>query len=366
MKVTANINPQNYLSVRYGRNENSQPYGADAAAPPSGWGDSKNKFNSINVNHNTVLGGSTLNEFIFQYADFGNNILPHSPTPRQTFPNGVTVGQNPNTPQTTQQKKWQFRDDFSWTTSGMGGIGHAFKAGVNWIHEPHAVHHVQHRQGRLHVHAPGQHARTVRSATVTRNGGAAARTSRSISTRSTSRTTGGSRSRLTINVGLRYDVIDGFQIDQSRQPELREDAGRGRAPACSTGIKGLENFGKEPKEDTNNWQPRIGFAYDLRGDGKDVIRGGWGIYQDVGYTNSNVLFPAIDATGRFGRGVQRRQPARHPQPRRQLLSGRPAALEHRQPEPGEPECAAALRAVAGSAPRRCRTRGRPRSAGRTS
>jgi len=66
------------------------------------------------------------------------------------------------------------------------------------------------------------------------------------------------------------------------------------------GIKGLENFGKTPKEDSDNWQPRIGAAFDLRGDGKDVIRGGWGIYQDVGYTNSNVLFPAIDANGAFG------------------------------------------------------------------
>ena len=35
----------------------------------------------------------------------------------------------------------------------------------------------------------------------------------------------------------------------------------------------------------------------MRGNGKDVIRGGWGIYMDMGYTNSNALFAAIDATG---------------------------------------------------------------------
>ncbi len=29
VKVTANITPSQYLSVRYGRNQNSQPYGAD-------------------------------------------------------------------------------------------------------------------------------------------------------------------------------------------------------------------------------------------------------------------------------------------------------------------------------------------------
>ena len=49
----------------------------------------------------------------------------------------MTVGQNPNTPQTTQQRKWQFRDDFSWHAAGMGGLGHDFKAGVNFINEPH-------------------------------------------------------------------------------------------------------------------------------------------------------------------------------------------------------------------------------------
>ena len=69
------------------------------------------------------------------------------------------------------------------------------------------------------------------------------------------------------------------------------------AAGLLNGIRGMENFGQEPKDDTNNLQPRIGFAYDLRGDGRDVIRGGWGIYTDVGYTNSNVLFPAVDATG---------------------------------------------------------------------
>ena len=84
-----------------------------------------------------MLGGTKLNEFIFQYADFAqrHHGAQHRPATR-LFPNGVAVGQNPNTPQTTQQKKWQFRDDFSWHVTGMGGIGHDFKAGVNFINEP--------------------------------------------------------------------------------------------------------------------------------------------------------------------------------------------------------------------------------------
>ena len=135
-KGTMNLNPQHYMSVRYGRNENSQPYGADPLVPPSGWGTSENNFNSFNLNHNWVLGGTKLNEFIFQYADFRNHIGANSFDPTQNFRNSVSIGQNGNTPQTTEQKKYQFRNDFSWSLSGMGGLGHDIKAGVNYIHEP--------------------------------------------------------------------------------------------------------------------------------------------------------------------------------------------------------------------------------------
>ena len=100
--------------MRYGRNSNSQPYGAEPQSPPSDWGNSKNEFNSINANYNLVVGATGLNEFIFQYADFANAITANSNAPTEIFPNGVTIGQNANTPQPTQQKKWQFRDDFSW------------------------------------------------------------------------------------------------------------------------------------------------------------------------------------------------------------------------------------------------------------
>jgi hypothetical protein len=51
----------------------------------------------------------------------------------------------------------------------------------------------------------------------------------------------------------------------------------------------------------NNIQPRIGAVLDVRGNGKDIVRGGWGVYNDFGYTNSNVLFAAADASGKgFG------------------------------------------------------------------
>ena len=59
----------------------------------------------------------------------------------------------------------------------------------------------------------------------------------------------------------------------------------------------MEDFGRPPRNDYDNIQPRVGFALNVRGDGKDVIRGGLGIYTDTAYTNSNILFAAVDALG---------------------------------------------------------------------
>jgi hypothetical protein len=298
-KLTANLNAAQYLSVRYGRNTNSQPYGASPTTPPNGWGTSKNSFNSINLNHNWVLGGSKLNEFIFQYADFANNINANSQDPYESFPNGVTVGQSPNTPQTTQQKKYQFKDDFSWSVSGMGGLGHQFKTGVNFIHEP-----------RLFITFNGgkgvvQYSHLTDSvtgpiATVQLNDGDASANIPMKQYAAYVQDDWRVNTRLTFNLGVRFDHITGYQFDQSKNPNFVKVQAAGKAGRLA-GIKGLENFGLDPKDDWDNIQPRLGFAYDVHGNGRDVVRGGWGIYYDMAYTNSNTLFAASDATGKgFG------------------------------------------------------------------
>ena len=105
--------------------------------------------------------------------------------------------------------------------------------------------------------------------------------------------------RLTVNAGLRYDLVTGFHIDQSGVPnfvKLTTAAAAGRF----AGIPAMDEWGKEGSEDKNNWQPRIGAVYDLRGDGRDVIRAGWGIYYDYGFTNANILFPGLSAQGGSG------------------------------------------------------------------
>jgi outer membrane receptor protein involved in Fe transport len=294
-KMTANVTPTQYLAVRYGRNNNSQPYAASASRAPNNWGHSTNEFNSINLNHNWVLGGGKLNEFIFQYADFANAITANSGDPQHIFNNGVRVGQNTNTPQATQQEKYQFRNDFSWSKAGWGGVGHDFKVGVNFINEPRLyLTFTEGTSDYSYTHGDNTLGGTITAVSI--NGGLAEANVPLKQYAGYFQDDWRVNGRLTLNLGVRYDLITGYQIDQSKNPNYVKVQQAGAAGLLKH-IKGAENIGLEPKDDYDNIQPRLGFAWDVRGNGLDVIRGGWGIYHDMGYTNANVLFPAVDATG---------------------------------------------------------------------
>jgi hypothetical protein len=242
-----------------------------------------------------VLGGSKLNEFIFQFADFANAILANSLDPSQSFPNNVFVGQATSVPQQTQQKKWQFRDDYSWHASGGGGLGHDLKAGVNFINEPRLwLTFNTGTGGYAYTHLDNNINGPINS--ISLNGGAAEANipikQYAIYIQDDWRL----NSRLTLNLGLRYDLVNGIAIDQSKNPNfvILQKAG---AAGAFVNDPAFADFGLSSEEDRNNWQPRAGLAYDLRGDGKDVIRTGYGRYYDFGYTNANILFAAVNATG---------------------------------------------------------------------
>ena len=68
--------------------------------------------------------------------------------------------------------------------------------------------------------------------------------------------------RLTLNLGLRYDVEFG---------------------SLGNDIDGLiqQPFGN----DSDNIQPRLGFAYDLTGDQKTILRGGGGLFYSQVFLN---------------------------------------------------------------------------------
>jgi carboxypeptidase family protein/TonB-dependent receptor-like protein len=295
-KATATMAAAHFLSLRYARDTNSQPAGAGLRAAPSSWATTLNTYNSVNVNHNWVTGGSTLNELVVQYSGFVNEIPATDTGPHLMFPNRVTAGTSPLAPQGTEQTKWQLRDDFSWTKTGLGGLGHLLKAGVNWIHEPHLF--VSVGQGTSGIFTMGASDLNAPVVSILVIGG---NTELNIPIDTYSlflQDDWRVSSRLTLNLGARWDYVDGIPFNQDRNPNFLALQAAGRAGRFTGTV--LEDFGQDLRGDKDNIQPRLGFVYDLRGTGREVIRGGWGIYTDFGYTNSNVLTAAVDAAGGSG------------------------------------------------------------------
>ncbi len=296
VKATTTATPAHYLALRYGRDTNSQAVGAGLRAARSAWATSVNTFDSVNANHNWVVRGSSLNELVFQHSRFVNDVPDTASGPHLRFPNGVTAGTSPLSNQGVEQTKWQLRNDFSWTTTGAGGLGHQFKAGASWIHEPHLL--IKVGQGTSGIFTLGGNSLTAPVTSILVIGG---RTEFNIPIDSYAlfvQDTWRASRRLTLNLGVRWDYVDGIPFDQSRNANFQQLQAAGRAGRFVG--TALEDFGSDTRGDADNIQPRLGFVYDLRGTGREVVRGGWGIYSDFAYTNANVLTAAIDAVGGSG------------------------------------------------------------------
>ena len=295
-KLTANLRAGHYLAVRYGYDGNSSPSGAGLRAAHATWSTSTNTFHSINASDSWVFGGTKLNEALFQVATFENAIPGSTTQPVLIFPNGVIGGANTAAPQTTEQTKWQFRDDVSWTVRSLGGLEHNLKAGANWLHEPHLFISTQSgiagffTMGANDVNGPVQTVQVI--------GGAAEVNIPLDFYSGYVQDDWRATSRLTLNLGVRYDYVSRMPLNQNNNPNFRVMQAAGAAGRFTGTV--LDDFGKSPRGDKNNIQPRVGFVYDLRGNARDVMRAGWGIYTDFAYTNQNALNAALDAAGGVG------------------------------------------------------------------
>jgi outer membrane receptor protein involved in Fe transport len=65
--------------------------------------------------------------------------------------------------------------------------------------------------------------------------------------------------RLTVNGGIRYDLVQGFALDQSMVTNFQKLQAAGTAGRF-VGVQAFGDWGQTSKEDTNNIQPRIGIA----------------------------------------------------------------------------------------------------------
>jgi hypothetical protein len=73
--------------------------------------------------------------------------------------------------------------------------------------------------------------------------------------------------KLTLNLGVRYDIYE-----YMNQPNLA----RNRTYLALQAIG--SPYGELPETDRNNFSPRLGVAWDLKGDGTNVVRGSYGLY----------------------------------------------------------------------------------------
>jgi len=298
-KVTWDVNAQNFLQVRYGYQKNDTKYGQGSLAAPSNLGTVTNKYSSILAGWSAQLSNDQLNEFVFQYSKFNNAITADSDEPLLYYPNGFAVGRNINTPQTTNQTKYQYKDDFSFSKT-LGGKTHDFKTGLAFINEPTL-------DGTFSTGLTGQYSMIPGPAggpawvvgDITKYGGFSGNATPSKQYSAYFQDDWSFSPNLTFNLGLRYDYYDALTLDQSTNSVWQM-----LSTQTLYSYKELQPFknggGRVLKNAKNDWAPRLGFSWDINGDGKNILRGGLGRFYDFPYVNATILFPAQAVQSLYG------------------------------------------------------------------
>ena len=240
----------------------------------------KNHLLLGNFTLNTLISNTTVNQFTFGYQYWNNLIDSHISAPLVTFPS-ASFGTNTNVPQQSIQKKWQFRDDFSKT------IGHhTLKTGVDYIWNPVSGGFFKF-SSTLEIDFAADPSQILADKTTYPNGfaSAGAVTGMTIANGDPTFLVATKQlglyfqddwrvsRRLTLNLGLRWDkdfnMIGGSDIKNSRTYQALIAFNN---PISNPFVSRIAH------DDNKDFSPRVGFAYDLTGAGRHVLRGGYGLY----------------------------------------------------------------------------------------
>jgi hypothetical protein len=293
-KYTQQFNPDNRLDVRYAYEDNVRDgdqvgEGFTFAASQDNSAFQTNDLWSILARMQTLVGTSAFNEFVFQASDFVNIIQAyqqpdfHTPGDATIVYPSATFGQNANTPQKTFQRKYQFRDTFSYSldTHDLKFGGEILRGDPFGFDLPFSSNgFFQYANdgdpldqsiffSQFDIIPPSEIPYTVY--------GFFAQDDWRVN------------DSLTLNLGLRYDAEIGVLSNVPYGPNGILLATDPRSPYV--GI--LTGDPPQLEDDKNNWSPRIGFAWDVGAQGKTVIRGGYGRFFEKVVANAT-LFTIID------------------------------------------------------------------------
>jgi len=234
-----------------------------------------NKIDSVIGKHTMIWGSNKVNEALILFQYFDNTIIANDNTNPGVSTPDFTYGANVNTPQETIQKRWQFKDDFAFRKQGWGG-DHDFKVGGEIVRSHYGGFFIPTLYGffvfndRLPGNSIGTYLNSVAD-TFTGSAGNNEADDNWTHVGVYFQDDYHPTKNLTLNLGLRYEVQAGPYSNDFQTPVLTD--------------LGALGYNNKRTLDTNNLGPRVGFALDVKGDGRSVLRGGYGIYYDEIFQN---------------------------------------------------------------------------------